>query len=150
MRIQANQRRGTTMLEFGIVFPVIFLLLLGLVIGASGMFRYQETAHLARLAARYASVHGTQWAKDTGNTAPTPADIYKNVISPNAVMLDRSRISFTISYDTSNAPTHDVIINGQVVAVTNIVTVKVSYLWIPELFLGSVTISSTSVMPMSY
>lgn len=150
MRIQANQRRGTTMLEFGIVFPVIFLLLLGLVIGASGMFRYQETAHLARLAARYASVHGTQWAKDTGNTAPTPADIYKNVISPNAVMLDRSRISFTISYDTSNAPTHDVISNGQVVAVTNIVTVKVSYLWIPELFLGSVTISSTSVMPMSY
>ena len=150
MRIQANQRRGTTMLEFGIVFPVIFLLLLGLVIGASGMFRYQETAHLARLAARYASVHGTQCAKDTGNTAPTPADIYKNVISPNAVMLDRSRISFTISYDTSNAPTHDVISNGQVVAVTNIVTVKVSYLWIPELFLGSVTISSTSVMPMSY
>lgn len=150
MRIQANQRRGTTMLEFGIVFPVIFLLLLGLVIGASGMFRYQETAHLARLAARYASVHGTQWAKDTGNTAPTPADIFKNVISPNAVMLDRSRISFTISYDTNNSPTHDVIINNQVVAETNIVTVKVSYLWIPELFLGSVTISSTSVMPMSY
>lgn len=150
MRIQSNQRRGTTMLEFGIVFPVVFLLLLGLVIGASGMFRYQETAHLARLAARYAAVHGTQWAKDTGNTAPTPVDIYKNVVAPNTVMLDQSRITFSMSYNTSNSPTHDIIVNNQVVAVTNTVTVTVSYLWIPEFFLGSVTISSTSVMPMSY
>lgn len=150
MRLQAKRRHGTTMVEFGIVFPVIFLLLLGLVIGASGMFRYQETAHLARTAARYAATHGTQWAKDTGNTAPTPTDIYNNVIVPNSVMLDQSRISYSITYNTSNQPAHETIVNNQVVPVTNLVTVTVTYLWIPEAFLGGITISSTSVMPMSY
>jgi hypothetical protein len=41
-------------------------------------------------------------------------------------------------------------VNNQVVPVTNLVTVTVTYLWIPEAFLGGITISSTSVMPMSY
>jgi Flp pilus assembly protein TadG len=150
MRIQAKRRDGTTMVEFAIVFPIVFLLLLGLVVGASGMFRYQETAHLARAAARYASTHGTQWAKDTGNAAPAPVDIYNTVISPNAIMLDRTRISYSITYNTSNAPVHEIIVNNQVVPVTNTVTVTVSYNWLPEWLLSGVTISSTSVMPMSY
>ena len=112
------------------------------------MFRYQETAHLARtqpatppLTARNGPGHG--------NAAP-PVDIYNTVISPNAIMLDRTRINFSITYNTSNAPVHEIVVNNQVVPVTNTVTVTVSYNWLPEWLLSGVTISSTSVMPMSY
>jgi Flp pilus assembly protein TadG len=151
MRLHAKRREATTLVEFAIICPVLFLLLLGLVIGAAGMFRYQETAHLARKAARYAAVHGKQWAKDTGNTAPTPADIYNTVIKPNAVILDTTKITYSITYNTSNDTAHEIIVNGQVTPVTNTVTVTVNYQWVPESFLGrTITLSSTSVMPMSY
>jgi hypothetical protein len=125
---------------------------LGLVIGAAGMFRYQETAHLARQAARYASTHGTQWAKDTGNPPASPADIYTNAIVPSAVALDLSKLNYGVSYNNlSNAPTptQTSIVNGDIVATRNTVTITVTYQWVPEAFLGGVTLSSTSVMPMS-
>ena len=69
MRISSSRRSGVTTVECAIVFPVTFLLIVGLVVGAAGMFRYQQMSHLARTAARYASVHGTQWQKDTGQPA---------------------------------------------------------------------------------
>jgi type II secretory pathway pseudopilin PulG len=133
-----------------VIYPITFLLLLGLVIGAMGMFRYQETAHLARQAARYASTHGAQWAKDTGNPPVTANDIYNNAIAPNAVALDPSLLTYSVSYNTSNAPSHTNIVNGDIVATTNTVSVTVTYQWVPEAFLGGITLSSTSVMPMSY
>ena len=151
MRLQMKKRSGTTTVEYAIVFPALFLLLVGLVIGASGIFRYQETAQLARKAARYAATHGTQYAKDTGKPAATPTDIYNNAIAPYAVILDRTKLSYSVSYNRSNEPFHTDTVNGQVVATGNTVTVTVTYLWIPEAFLpGSITLSSTSVMPMSY
>jgi len=149
--VKKKKRFGGTTVEYAIVFPALFLLLLGIVIGASGIFRYQETAHLARKAARWASVHGTDWAKDTGNTAATPTDIYNNAIAPYAVILDPSKLSYSVSWQPSNAPNHPTNQGGQVVPVTNTVTVTVSYQWIPEAFFtGSINLSSTSVMPMSY
>jgi hypothetical protein len=36
------------------------------------------------------------------------------------------------------------------VPIQNTVTVTLTYTWVPEAFLGGVTLSSTSVMPMSY
>src|SRR5262249_36897981 len=121
-----------------------------LLIGAAGIFRYQEMAHLAREAARYASTHGTQWAKDTGNTPASPKDIYNNVIAPGAVSLDPSQLTYSVSYNTSNSPTHTNVVNGDVVATTNTVAVTLTYQWLPEAFLGGVTLTSTAVMPMSY
>lgn len=41
-------------------------MLLGIIIGCLGVFRYQEMASLAREASRYASCHGAQWRKDAG------------------------------------------------------------------------------------
>jgi len=146
-----NKRSAATTVEYAIVFPALFLLLLGIVIGASGIFRYQETAHLARKAARWASVHGTDWAKATGNPPATPTDIYNNAIAPYAVILDPSKLGYSVTWNPSNAPSHPVTINGQVVPITNTVTVTVTYQWVPEAFFtGSINLSSTSVMPMSY
>lgn len=60
----AASRRGVTVVECAVVFPVTFMILLGLVVGGMGIFRYQEAAWLARMAARYASTHGNQWRTD--------------------------------------------------------------------------------------
>ena len=150
MRLPRQPRRAVSAVEAAIVYPVTFVLVLGLMIGAAGIFRYQETAALAREAARWASVHGTQWAKETGNTAATATDIYNNAIAPNVVALDASQLSYSVSWNSTNDPAHTVIVNGNVQYVTNTVTVTVNYNWIPELYLGGVTLTSTSVAQMSY
>jgi hypothetical protein len=40
--------------------------------------------------------------------------------------------------------------NKNVLPVQNNVTVTLTYRWVPEAYLGGITLSSTSVMPMSY
>jgi Flp pilus assembly protein TadG len=68
-------RRAVSAVESAIVYPLTFLLILGLVIVAQGVARYQEVAALARSASRYASTHGAQFRKDNGQpvgSAGTP------------------------------------------------------------------------------
>lgn len=150
-RLTRSRRRGTTALECALVLPVVFVLLFGVVIGGLGIFRYQEVAALAREASRYASVHGAQYQQDTGNSAATAQDVYTNALAANAVGLDLTRLSYTVSWSTDNRPYHTVTnSNNQLVRVANTVTVTVTYQWIPESFLGGITLTSTSVMPMSY
>ena len=127
MRLRRDIRAGTTVVESAIVYPATFLLLLGLVIGGLGIFRYQEMSSLARRGARYASVHGTVFAQMTHEAAATPADIYNNAIKPYAVALDLSRLSYAVSYNKENAPASSDILNGNVVSRGNTVTVTVSY-----------------------
>jgi Flp pilus assembly protein TadG len=151
MRLQKVHRDATTVVEAAVVYPVLFLLILGLIVGGLGIFRYQETASLAREAARYAMVHGTQYAKDANVSAPTPTDIYNAVILPKAIALDPNQLSYTITYNTSNTPYHTTVdANGNTVPVYNTVTVTITYNWIPEFFLGGITLTSTSSMQMSY
>ncbi len=156
MRLRHLRRDGTSVVEAAVVYPMVFIFVVGLVVGAAGIFRYQEVASLARRAARYAAVHGTQYAKDTGNPAATPADIFNNAVLPYAVALDPARLSPpAVSYNNSNHPYQTSIANtggtnGDIVATGNTVSVTVSYQWLPEAFLGGITLSSTSVMPMAY
>lgn len=66
MRMQPMQRRAATMVESAIVYPVTFFIILSLIIGAMGIFRYQEMAALAREASRFGASHGAQFRKDAG------------------------------------------------------------------------------------
>jgi Flp pilus assembly protein TadG len=150
VRKQLEKRRGATVVEAAVVYPVVFLLTLGFIICVMGVFRYQEVATLAREACRYAAVHGTDYAKETGNTAPTPADLYDQVIKPKSIALDPSQVTYSITYDKSNNPVHAIIVNGDVTYKYNTVTVVVTYRWIPELYLGGVTLQSSCSMQMSY
>jgi hypothetical protein len=137
--------------EAAFVYPVVFLLVLALLVGAAGIFRYSQLASLSREAARYACVHGAQYAREEQVTAPTPADIYNNVVLPMAAGMDTSQLSYSITYNTSSSPFHTTLdANNNVVPIQNTVTVTLTYQWIPEAILGGVTLSSTSVMPMSY
>ena len=151
MRPAPQRRSGATAVECAFVYPVVFLLLQGLLVGAAGIFRYSQLASLTREAARYASVHGGQYAQEMNVTAPTPDQIFNNVIAPRAVGFDTTQMGYSITYDTTNCPYHTTLdANNNVVPVQNTVTVTLTYQWVPEAFLGGVTLSATSVMPMSY
>jgi len=135
------------MVEMAVVVPILVLVLFGLVIGGLGIFRYHQIACLAREAARFASVHGLDYQRETGLPAATPDSIYQDVVLANAAALTPSRLTCTVTWDRSNLASEmlpDKTIRGNVVIVT------VSYDWIPEAFFGRVTLTSTSKMPMSY
>jgi Flp pilus assembly protein TadG len=152
MRLRQQHRSGTTVVECAIVFPPTLLLIIGLVVAGLGVFRYQEVSSLARRAARYASVRGKQYARETGNPAATPDSIYNNAIKPYAFSLDLSKLNYSVTYNAENAPTTAFIQNDKVVTRGNTVTVTASYTWIPEAFIRGtgITLTSTSVLPMSY
>ena len=66
LRTRRVREHGGTLVECAIVYPLTFFIIFTLLIGAMGVFRFQEMAHLARDAARYASTHGAQYRKDAG------------------------------------------------------------------------------------
>jgi Flp pilus assembly protein TadG len=149
MRLNSTNRSGVTAVEFAIVGPVTFFLLLALLIGGMGIFRYQELAAVAREASRWASVHGAQYQQDTGNPAATGQDVYNNIISPNSFGLDLSKLNYSVTWNTDNRPYHTAIVNNQVVPVRNTVTVTLTYQWIPEAYLGGISLTSTSTVPVT-
>jgi len=138
------------MVEFAIVTPVVFVLMFGLLIGGLGVSRYEQIAYLAREASRYASVHGAQYATETGQPAADSAAIYNQVIVPKAIGLNLSRLTWSVRWNTSNAQTHTVVVGGTDTQVENTVTIALSYVWIPEGYVPQKTMHSTSVAVMSF
>jgi len=150
MGLRRNARRGATLVEFAIVAPLTFLLVIGLLVGGLGILHTQQLAMLARESSRWASVHGTEYAAATGKTAATPQDIYDHAIKPYAVGLDSSHLTYSVTWNTSNSPAHSETVDGKSVRVSNTVTVQVNYNWIPEAYLGGINLSSSSTSVMSY
>jgi Flp pilus assembly protein TadG len=150
MRLSSNSRPAATTVELAIIGSATVMILLGLLIGGLGIFRYQQVARLARDASRWASVHGTDYAKDTTNPAATAQDVYDQAIAPNAAALNLKSLTYSVTWNSSNSPYSTVTVNGQQVKVANTVTVTVTYHWMPEAIFGGITLSSTSVTVMSY
>ncbi|MFL5242310.1 MAG: TadE/TadG family type IV pilus assembly protein [Gemmataceae bacterium] len=146
---QSHSRHAATVVECAIILPVTFFLLFSIIIGAMGIFRYQEAATLARQGARYASTHGYQYRKDAGQAIGTSSDwktdIYNNGIAPYIVALDSSKITSTITWpDVVNQPGKPDNWPGSKV------TVEIDYQWMPELYLiGPINLTSTSSMPIT-
>ena len=132
-----------------IVLPVICLVML--IVGGMGVFRYQQVACLAREAARYASVRGTQYQQTTDKTPPTQDEIVQAAVTPMAVGMDLAKISVQIEWIdgvTGNAVAWDSAkktprsLTATSVAVTNSVRVRVNYVWAPGVILpGSMTLT---------
>lgn len=142
-------RRATATVEAAFVFPVVVFFILAIIVGAAGIFRYAETCYVTREAARYASVHGTDYAKDSGKPAATPADVYTNAIAPKLMLLSPDRVTYQVTWDRANSPYTTVADFEK--PVNNTVTVTVSYTWLPAVpLLGPVTFRSSSTLPMSY
>jgi Flp pilus assembly protein TadG len=137
MRLRSKSRRAATVVEFAVVAPITFLLLIGVLVGGMGISRYQQVANLARESSRWASVRGSQYAKDTGKPAATAQDVYNNVISAEAVSFDMSQLNYTVNWTPDNTP------------MTGKVKVTITYQWMPEVFLGGITLTSTSESVMT-
>jgi Flp pilus assembly protein TadG len=156
MRTRTTRRRGVTILECAIVYPVLLILMLVLIVGAMGIFRYQQVASLARQGARYACVHGYEYSLENKLPAATQDDV-RNVIVANAVNMDTSAsaLQVTVTWNTDNNQYHTITVtdaNGfqNVQPVLNTVTVTVTYTWLPEAYLGGITMTSTSTVQMCY
>jgi Flp pilus assembly protein TadG len=150
MRLRPGRRSGTTLVECAVIYPLVFLLVIGLVIGALGIFRFQQMASIARRATRYASVHGTDWARDTKNTPATAQDIYNNAIQPNMVGLDPNKLTYSVTWNQSNQPVQTLVVNNLPTPTRSTVTVSLSYQWVPEALFGGITLRATSCDAMSY
>lgn len=61
LQTKTRKRSGVYTIEAAFVFPITFFLLLIIIIGSLGVFRYQECAYLARMGTRYGSVHGDNY-----------------------------------------------------------------------------------------
>lgn len=107
-------RPGTILAEAALVYPVLFLLVLGIILLGLGVFRYQQVAHISREASRWASVHGEQYEKDLLNTTPgkraaTPQDVYDNAVAPFAAGMDTQGVAFSV---TRNATANTITFTG--------------------------------------
>ena len=118
----ARRRWGGAVVEGAVVGSLSLMLLLGMVVVANGVFRYQQVASLAREGSRYAAV----------NKATQPdATAMKTYLLGYAAGMDPNRLSCTVTWNS---------INGAVATVT----VAVTYQWTPEAFLASTARSLTS------
>ena len=159
-RSPSARRRGAVTVESAIVYPVLFLLLFGLIVGGLGVFRFQQVAWQAREAARYASVHGATWRQESGQLCPTAAQIRQDVVVPLAAGMDAGALA--VQVDFIDETTGDVApwdgankwptgMSPAGAPVTNRVRVTVVYQWLPEAFLaGPINLRSVSEVPMSY
>jgi Flp pilus assembly protein TadG len=159
-RSRSPRRRGAVAVEAAVVYPLLFLLLFGLIVGGLGVFRYQQVAFQAREAARWACVRGSSYRKETGQSSPTAADIREQVVLPLAPGMDPAQVGVQVEWvdgvtgqasdwdQSSKAPT-GLTPAGDPVA--NRVRVTVTYQWFPEFFLsGPIYLKSVSEIPMSF
>jgi Flp pilus assembly protein TadG len=155
-----SPRRGAVTLEIAVMIPLLLVLLLGILVGGMGVFRYQQVASLSREAARHAAVKGATWEMDTGNTSPTRNQIIQDVVRARAVSMEPAKLALTIewidgvngnvvAWDSSSKAPRSITAAGQPVA--NRLRVTVTYQWLPEWFLaGPITMQSVSEVPMSF
>ena len=161
MILNRKPRRGTVLMEAAFVYPVLFLILLGIIFLSITVFRYQQVTHVAREASRWASVHGAQYARENNTTAATPQDVYDKAIAPFAVAMEGAGLSYAVTWNTDAAgnpvktPTSVVQVLdaatglNKVVPRSNTVTVTITYTWDTGLF-GSIPVTSTSVNTIFY
>ena len=156
LRRKKQQRSGAILLESAMVYPVLFLLVIGIIILGIGVFRYQQVSHIAREASRWAVVHGDIYRRENGlSTQTTATQVYNAAIEPQAASMQLTGLTYSVDWNGAGSTDDDwrrsrnEIVNGVVVSRANTVTVTVTYTWNTGLF-GTIPVSSSSTMPMSY
>src|SRR5262245_47936082 len=120
-RNRRNARRGAAAVEAACILPVAFLLIIGLIIAILGVFRFNQIASLASEGARWAVVHGKNYEDRKGSARLTAEDVLRTVIRPRAAGLDLNALTCDLTWSPNQS----------------VVSVKVSYQWLPEAYFGS-------------
>src|SRR3954469_14556205 len=100
MSLPSERRSGVTVVEVAITAPVAFLLIIGLIVGGLGTFRYQQVATLAREGSTYAALHSPYYEKRTGQPQATSDSLMTNAVLPLAAGLDANALHCTLTFDT--------------------------------------------------
>ena len=132
-RRSRRRRRGIILLECSFAYSVVFLLTLGTIVVGFGVFRYQEMAWLAQEGARWAAVHGPKYQSEQGQPMATNSTVMSNAIAPRMVILTPGSLNCNLAPMSSG-----------------VATVTLTFTWIPEAYLGSVTLTATASMPITY
>ena len=127
-------RRGATVLEMAVVGPLVFLFVIGLIVAALGVFRLHQVGRLAHEGARWASIHGSEWERATGNSPVTAQDVFREAMSPISQGLSAERLEHTVTWNEDRTQ----------------VEVTVRFRWSPEAFMSSGVITAKAVRPISY
>ena len=173
---RARKRAAALTLEAAFVLPATFALLFGILLGGVMVFKYQEVAHLAHETARYAAVHGSQYYRQNSaliqaGTLPNVSNAYLTTYAQGkAVTIPANQLNVTVQvlalpgtattntggvavpWDTNNSTYSSYTDKNNITyQVGNTVSVTVYTDWNPGVpLLGTVRLSSTSTMPMSY
>lgn len=134
LKFSRHQRWGAVTVEMAIVLQLLILLVIGLCVGELGAFRYHQVAALAHEGARWASVHGKEYAKQNNKAIATKEDIFENVIRPRAVGLDLNKLSHEVAWNAEGS----------------LVTVTIQYTWTPEYFFSARKFSCVAVTLVTY
>lgn len=134
VRGRIHQRRGASMVEMAIIGPLFFFILIGLIVGGLGVFRYQQVAALAYESARWTSVHGPNYSRVTGKPKADSAALFANVIRPQASGLDVSKLTCELVWSEKDAT----------------ITVTVGYQWTPEALWSPVNFTCTAQSFVTY
>lgn len=160
IRNRRPARRGAITIEAAIVYPLMFMMLLGIIVLGMGVFRYQMVACMAREAARFASVRGSDWRKEAKQPSPTQAEIVADVVTPMTVAMEPAKVTVRVQWVngvTGQAVDWDAsgkrpttLTNPGKNPVANRVRVTVTYRWTPELFLvGPIDLQSVCETPIA-
>lgn len=129
-----RQRTGAVTVEMALILPLLILVTIGLCVAQLGAFRYHQIAALAHESARWASVHGKEYVKQTNQHIANSNDIFENVIKPRAVGLNLSKLKHELVWEEDG----------------NVVHVSISFEWTPEAFFTPRSISCTATSFASY
>jgi hypothetical protein len=135
-------------------------LLFGILIGGILIFNYQQVAWLSCETSRRAWVRGSQYAKETGETSPTKADLLQNVVLPLATAMDPNRLTLGVFVvdgstgavtDWDASPKTIYVIEADGSKVANTVRVRVTYPWnVLYPVTNPITLQATSEVPMAF
>lgn len=131
---RTKHRRGVSIVEMAIIGPVFVFLLIGMVVGGLGVFRYQQVAALTYESARWASVHGSNYSRVTGKPRADSESLLTDVIYPRASGLDVSKLTCELVWSESNS----------------FATVTIRYQWTPEALWSPVVFTSTAKCFVTY
>lgn len=154
-----NRRRGAVAVETAVVLPLLLFVLLGLIVGGTCVFRYEQVAGQSREAARWACVRGGDYEKDADRRPTTQQEIFDRVVEPMRCGMDPAALTLRVQWvnkasgdvrDWDDAPKDVRSITPDGEYTTNAVRVTVTYRWVDSGFFGPLTLRSVSELPMSY
>lgn len=156
MRARAGER-GSTLVEFALVFILLMTILLGIAGFGHALYAYHYVSGAARQATRWAIVNGADCAADNSCTAPAAkSDVQTFVQSITPPGIDWSQVTVTTCGMSGDAECGDSTLTVCKTTVNNpgcVAQVNVSYNFqfiFPLLPTNTLTLSSTSEMVIAH